>query len=365
MICAIPARSQNVLHVQGMMRSRVGMVALCLFATLVAAYVSIFVADGHRFGAGIVADGLANAAAIAIMTLGVVALTRAIRWHHARCWWFLPLHLGFAVLTALGSLAIVAVALGVSAWLQTSAFTLIWFTGPARHWHLFTSVFIYAAVAGSAYAVQVAQDARDAQRLRQDAELAALRAQLDPHVLLNTLHALIELVRGHDDRAEEAVDRFGRLVRYLTAHRSAQDELVSLAEEWQCLEDYLHLESLRLGPRLTLALALDPLVRQTRLPALTLQPLAENAIRHGIGPRPGRGQLRIIALPVGDTVEVRVHDDGLGALASGTNGSGRGLVLVAARLRAHFGARAPITWGSAATGGWDVVFTVPRVASVA
>lgn len=335
---------------------------VALFSTLAAAYTSIFMADGQQADSGMVADGLANAFAIGMMAGLVVALSRVVRWERASRWWFLPLHLAMAVLTSWASLVIVAVTLGVSGLLQTGAFELVWFTGPGRRWHLFTSVFIYAAVAGSAYTVQAATEARDAQQLRLGAELAALRAQLDPHVLLNTLHSLIELVRGNDAHAEDAIDRFGRLVRYLTAHRAAHEELVPLADEWQCLEDYLHLEALRLGPRLQLELSIDPAVRSARIPALTLQPLVENAIRHGIGPRPGRGLLRVAARAVGGTVAVQVHDDGLGVTSNSPGGSGRGLALVAARLRAHFGAQTPITWGGTPAGGWGVDLSVPLAA---
>ena len=333
---------------------------LVVAAMLCTAYLSVFLADGHALSPNVVLNALANTAALALVALAVRTFTNTVTWAHANTWWFLPVHMLAALIAAQLSLAVTATTLGVAAWAQGVGFTLLWLEGPARHWQLFTFVFAYAAVAGSCYGLQVIAEARHAQALRQDAELSRLRAHLDPHVLLNTLHSLLELVRSNDAAAEEAIERFGEVVRYVSAPRDAAHDLVSLHEEWEHLDDYLHLEQLRLGPRLSALLELDPNAAATRIPAMSLQPLVENAIVHGIGPRAGPGHIRVKAVRDGQEVCITVTDDGVGPSVTATPGSGSALALVQARLHAHFGPLAHIAWGAAADGlGWNVAVRVP------
>jgi len=215
-------------------------------------------------------------------------------------------------------------------------------------------------VLGSSYVVQVAADAREAMRLRSEGEIALLRAQLNPHVLFNTLHSLLEMVRGNDDGAEEAIECFGRVVKYLSEHREVAAELVTLREEWRNASDYLALEGLRLGARLHVELDLDETAAGTQPPVATLQPLVENAITHGIAPRPGRGTLTMHATRIGETVYVEICDNGQAAMFPSVPGNGRGLSLVHARLQAHFGDAAHIHWGPQSVGaGWQVSIRVP------
>lgn len=330
------------------------------FGLLVAAYFSVFLADGAAWSWGVVLDALANAVALGVIALGVRALTQRVRWSAASRWWFFPLHLAGALLAAELSLAVTGFTLGLSAWLRFGQLTMTWLEGPARHWQLFTVVFAYAAVAGSCYVLQVADEAREADALRQEAALARLRARLDPHVLLNTLHSLLELVRSDDRVAEEAIDRFGRVVRYVSAPREGRAELVPLREEWAHLEDYLYLEQLRLGERLVVDLHLETDVAGSLLPAVSLQPLVENAVVHGVAPRPGRGTVAIRATRDGDTVRITVTDDGIGTTQPPTSGAGTGLSLVRARLEAHFGRVASLAAGAGAEGrGWTVTMRVP------
>ena len=313
---------------------------------LCTAYVSVFLADGASLSPSVLLDALANTVALALVALGVRWFTERVTWAHAGSWWFLPAHMLAALVAAQFSLLITATALGLSAWAQDRPLGLVWLEGPARNWQLFTVVFAYAAVASSCYGLQAMADARDARVLRQEAELARLRARLDPHVLLNTLHSLLELVRSQDPAAEEAIERFGMVARYVSAPRDAVHDVVSLQQEWTHLEDYLHLEQLRVGARLQVALHLPADLTATRIPAMSLQPLVENAIVHGIGPRPGPGHVSVRAERNGSTVCITVTDDGVGTSVPAITGSGSALSLVQARLQAHFGASAQIRWGA-------------------
>ncbi len=327
---------------------------------LCTAYISVFLAGGQPMSLYVGIDAMANTAALALMALAVRWFTDRVPWSRAARWWFLPAHMLAALAAAHLSLLVTALALGLAAITRNGHFAPTWLEGPARQWQLFTLAFAYTAVAGSCYALQVMADARDAHLLRQEAELARLRERLDPHVLLNTLHSLLELVRGQDPGAEEAIDRFGRVVRYVTAPRDATSDLVPLRDEWTHLEDYLSLEQLRLGERLRVVLELEDAAAGIRVPALSLQPLVENAIVHGIAPRPGEGTVQVRATREDRTVTISVTDDGVGTMFPSTPGTGTALRLVQSRLRVHFGGEADMQWGTMLGGyGWQVTMRVP------
>ena len=124
-------------------------------------------------------------------------------------------------------------------------------------------------------------------------------------------------------------------------------------------QDYAALESLRLGPRLTCRFSFGDDLDGVEIPALSLQPLVENAIRHGIAPRPGAGAVDISVARVDRRVQVSVRDDGLGRRAA-TRGSGTGLDLVRRRLETHFGDAVTFHAGPREdTGGWHVLASFP------
>ena len=326
---------------------------------LTATYLAEFLADGRPVSIGIIADALANALAAAAAAVPVIWFCAKVRWDRAGAWWFPLAHLAVGGAFGLLWYGATALALGLSAGLQGGAWMPRFLQGPALRWEEFTTTVLYVAVAGGCYAVQAAAAAREAMLLRHQAEVAALRAQLDPHLLFNTLHSLLELVRSGDARADEALDRFARVVRYVCEGRTAGAS-VTLAEEWAMMEDYVALESLRLGPRITVSLSMDTLVADARIPALSLQPLVENAFRHGVVPRPGPGEVTVRAWRGGSRVHLAIHDDGLGA-ATTTHGAGTGLTLVRKRLEARFGPALDFSAGPDA-GGWRVTMSFPCTA---
>ena len=162
------------------------------------------------------------------------------------------------------------------------------------------------------------QEARaaKAESLRMRAELAALRGQLNPHFLFNTLHTLTALVRRDPETAERALERFGDMLRYvLDVKRSARED-VTLADEMQFVHNYLSLEQLRLGDRLEVEERIDPETLDCVVPSLTLQPLVENAIKYGIAPIARGGTLFVIAFFDDESLVLEVRDDGPGAPAN-------------------------------------------------
>jgi two-component system, LytTR family, sensor kinase len=212
-------------------------------------------------------------------------------------------------------------------------------------WQALNATLVYGALVGVAYArqsrervqEQAARAAR-AELLKTTAELAALRSQLNPHFILNTLHTLLGLVRREPALAEQAIERIGDLLRYgLRLQREAIDE-VTLQEEWDFVRSYLELEALRLGDRLRLEMDADQDAMECLVTAFVLQPLVENAIRHGIAPRAGGGRLAVRARRAGGTLRLEVADDGGGATPEALRGGpGLGLRLLRERLQVLYG----------------------------
>jgi sensor histidine kinase YesM len=186
----------------------------------------------------------------------------------------------------------------------------------------------------------------EAQRLALEAQLRLLRTQLEPHMLFNTLANLRGLVREDADRAEAMIDR---LIDYLRGTLAAsRTESVPLSREFAQLRTYLEIMSLRMGPRLTWRLELPAALGGTAVPPMLLQPLVENAIKHGLEPKVGPGHLEVTACATDAGIEICVDDNGLGLTvqdhedqhddtSARPESSSYGLRHVRERLRAVYG----------------------------
>lgn len=234
-------------------------------------------------------------------------------------------------------------------------------------WLLFINGAVYVALAAGASVIGLQARLQEeqarasrAEALRSRAELEALRSRLDPHFLFNTLHSLLILVRHDQAAAEDALERFGDLLRYpLRLHREKLDE-VTLDEEWTFCLDYLSLESLRLGERIRIDAELDEEARECRIPAFSLQPLLENAVRHGISPRRDGGGVRLWAKTDDGRLELGVADDGPGTDARSIEESGgQGLRLVRHRLAVLYGPAARLVTRSPSEGGFEALLSLP------
>lgn len=175
------------------------------------------------------------------------------------------------------------------------------------------------------------------------AELEALRAQISPHFLFNTLTTIAALTRVDAVRAHDLIVDFAEFFRdTLSQHR----ELVRLSEELHYVERYLRFEKARFGERLIIENHIDPRAFDALVPVLSVQPLVENAIAHGIAPKSGPGRVRISAEALDDGYEIAVTDDGVGIPAERresileqgqSSGMGVGLSNVHRRLTGLFG----------------------------
>ena len=191
------------------------------------------------------------------------------------------------------------------------------------------------------------------------ARLGALKAQLQPHFLFNTLNAIVVLVRQQKGRqAEETLARFSDLLRAVLADMEAQE--VPLARELEYLRLYLSIEQLRFSDRLRVDIDVDAELLDAAVPHMGLQPIVENAIRHGVSQRSTPGVIAIRAARHGDSLRVTVQDDGPGFTSAGVSGGlGLGLTNTRARLRQLYGDAAELRTETRAQGGAEVTMVVP------
>jgi two-component system LytT family sensor kinase len=190
------------------------------------------------------------------------------------------------------------------------------------------------------------------------AQLGALKAQLQPHFLFNTLNAIVVLVRQQKgQQAEETLARFSDLLRAVLADMDAQE--VTLARELEYLRLYLSIEQLRFSDRLRVDIDVDPELLDAAVPHMALQPIVENSIRHGVGQRATPGVIEIRAARIDDALHVIVRDDGPGFAASGAGGTGIGLANTRARLKQLHGDAAELRTETGGEGGAIVTMILP------
>jgi two-component system LytT family sensor kinase len=190
-----------------------------------------------------------------------------------------------------------------------------------------------------------------------EAELRALRAQVDPHFLFNTLNTIADLITSDPAKAELMTERLADFFRYTLLR--TERTLATLGEELQFVQHYLEIEQVRFGNRLRVELSAAPDVRQEMVPALILQPLVENAIRHGLAPKPEGGCISVSASREGQFLKLEVVDDGMGLQSTSRHGSGIGLQNVRERLRALYGDAARMNVDSGSAQGTCVSLLLP------
>src|SRR5947199_2108434 len=191
------------------------------------------------------------------------------------------------------------------------------------------------------------------------AQLRALKMQLHPLWLFNTLRSISELVLEDPPKANSMIARLGDFLR-LTLENSDQ-QLVSLKEETEFLRCYLDIEQVRFGDRLTLAFDLEPQTLSAQVPHLILQPVVENAIQHAIAPRATRGHIKIEAKRLNSLLRLEVRDNGPGIISNSDlfGAEGVGLSNVRARLHQIYGSEFRFELMNARDGGLAVVMEIP------
>ena len=232
----------------------------------------------------------------------------------------------------------------------------------AIHWYFFIVAWAVFYLALS-YAGAVRESEREAARLRaaaQTAELRALRYQVNPHFLFNTLNSISALVMaGKRAEAEAMILNLSTFFRTSLASEPTED--VPLGEEIAVQKLYLEIEAVRFPERLRTRFDIDPAAAQACVPGLILQPLIENAVKYGVAPARRPVGITVTARLIGDMLEIAVRDDGDGHPATPSNGTGVGLRNVRDRLAARFGDAARLATGAREGGGFEAVLALPRV----
>jgi signal transduction histidine kinase len=312
--------------------------------------------------------GMSNSLMAALLGIPVLLLVRhglARRWSR----------------THLTSATSVAVLVYATAWTLVVSLSVIRFA-PAdvaamymqwgMWWQFVTGLLLGAAVVGGVVVLHNARRLREqeartarAEALRARAELAALRAQLQPHFLFNTLHSISAVLRSDPHGAEQALEHLGAMLRYALGVARDDREEVTLSDELNFVRAYLSIEQLRLGDRLRVVEHVDPEALECAVLAVTLQPLVENAVRHGIATNPRGGTVRITATVAEESLHIAVADDGVGASdaehALRATG-GVGIRSVRQRLSARYGAAATLRIETSPGRGFRASITLPVVA---
>lgn len=201
---------------------------------------------------------------------------------------------------------LVAAALGAGARPQLHGADIL--SGAWRE--LFWSMLVYGLIVGVRRAYDYQQRMERLERSFAQSRLNSLRMQLDPHFLFNALNTISAHVVHEPRLARRMIEHLGDLLRHsLSSHNRS---MVTLDEELACLDHYLAIQKIRFGPLLRVSIDLAENTGQAFVPSMFLQPLVENAIRHGLAPRAGGGQIAIRAALADDGLHVRVTDDGVG-----------------------------------------------------
>jgi two-component system, LytTR family, sensor kinase len=266
-------------------------------------------------------------------------------------------------LAAHSSFAILILLLIAAAWIPLTPADDTIAKIPRVSWHFLSILFwqslawnlwMYWVIVGIFYGLDYYFGARDAKlRAAQlegqlaKAELQVLKGQLQPHFLFNTLNLVSSLIHTDQATADDMIGDLGSLLRMSLESHAGQE--VTLAEEMKAVELYLNIQRLRFQDTLTVKIQVAPNTLEAHLPHLILQPLVENAFRHGISKRVGQGLLKIESSKAGSNLKVRISDNGPGKRAdthANSNGhianAGIGLSNTRARLEKLYGARASL-----------------------
>jgi signal transduction histidine kinase len=309
----------------------------------------------------VVIDRLADWYTCAVFTPLFFWIVRAVPWERPR-WWR---SVGLETLVAIACVPLkYFMYAGIVAWLIPDYRSAV--VGNLIVGNIVTEFMAFAAMFAVIHAVEfnrrAMEDTARAARLEArlaEARLETLTAQLQPHFLFNTLHAISTLMHRDVDAADTMLARLGDLLRRTLDGRNRPE--VPLAEELRLLDAYLDIARVRFEDRLTVDVSIGTETSEALVPRFVLQPLVENALQHGIGSRHGRGRVTIQARRDGERLQLSVCDDGPGATLQG-NGfprEGIGLTNTRERLRERYGSDHSLQLTNGDDGGLLVAVDIP------
>jgi len=222
---------------------------------------------------------------------------------------------------------------------------------------------IYWVIVSLAHALRYYRHSRERERNAHElegrltaAKLEALRMQLHPHFLFNMLNAISTLVHRDPNAADEMIANLSELLR---ATLDTTEQEIPLRAEFEFLDRYLEIQRARFGERLQVEKRVDPALLNALVPTLILQPVVENAIRHGLEPRTGQGRLSLEATGEGGRLELVVRDNGAGLEGEAAPTRGIGIANTRARLLELYGNKASLTLANVPAGGCEVRIVLP------
>lgn len=245
----------------------------------------------------------------------------------------------------------------------------LFYLGSTSHW--MTALVVLATVLAVATPIKIWNSARIEHRLQEQeklllaAKIEALKSQINPHFLFNTLASISSLIRTEPDTARTVIIKLSGLLRRLL--RSHQ-HFISLREELESIDEYLDIEVVRFGPKLTVVKEISPDTYDIVVPSMILQPLVENAIKHGLSRKIDAGSIVIRSRREHGRVVIEIEDDGMGFVLDRLEqpmSSGIGLANVRERLRVIYGATYQLALTSEPGKGTIARIEVPELMAVA
>jgi sensor histidine kinase YesM len=338
---------------------------------------AVFVGQGDSFGANLFFSVLCNVAPAFLLGFLVVYFCKIYTWSNRKKLRFVFIHIlaGLFYAASWGFLGLVCLSIWVS--IRDGEWQFNWWGNYALQWQFLSGLMAYFTMVSAVYVRQVneslqAEERRNAElemrtiraeSARQQAELTAIRSQLNPHFLFNTLHSLMALVRTDSAAAEAAIEQFAQMLRYVLQSQSASNFAnsdVLFADEWEFIETYLKLENLRLGARLKVNTDIESAAFDCRVPAFLLQPLIENAIKWAISPRLVGGEICVKVAVENDFLKITVKDNGAGTMVENAlNAKGFGLRLIREVLATRYGEAANLTIETAPNQGFSANLRLP------
>ena len=195
-------------------------------------------------------------------------------------------------------------------------------------------------------------------RLAAEAQLSALRAQVNPHFLFNALTTVGHLIQSSPDKAFDTLMRLTKLLRRVLR---STGEFSTIGDELRLIENYLDIEKARFEERLTVSVEVPDDLAQVRIPSLILQPIVENSIKHAVSVNRAGGTISIRAVESGGTVMIMIADSGSGKPSAGySREGGVGLENIRERLKSYYGKRAGLEIRPVPGIGTEVSITIPK-----
>jgi signal transduction histidine kinase len=194
------------------------------------------------------------------------------------------------------------------------------------------------------------------QHLQTKSKLMALQSKINPHFLFNTLNTMLSLVRKSPERVETMILNLSDIYRKMLQY--PEDQKISLKEEIKLVKEYLEIEKIRLGKRLQFFLSIDKGIGEAKIPPLLIEPVVENAVIHGISPKPDGGEINIQVRKNKKGLEITVSDNGIG-IGKGNQKAGFGLSSVKERIHLIYGEKAGFEMTDLPEGGVRITMEIP------